>query len=180
MQNGSGSEAQFNSPCGMALAEDGTLFVADKMNNCIRSVSTTGKHCFCVQRFIFSAGEVSTYAGTGTPGSDDGAAIKATFCHPIALAYDRHDSSLYVSDREGQLIRKINNGTVSDNIMVTHLHTGQVRTIAGDKTSPMSNSFARSIDGNLKVARFGKVPAMAVFGNSIFLADQYKIRKLAL
>lgn len=52
--DGSGAAAQFASPTGLAIDPDGTIFVADRDNHCVRRVANTG--------------EVSTLAGSGVAG----------------------------------------------------------------------------------------------------------------
>jgi len=60
------------------------------------------------------SGVVSTYAGTGTPGSADGPIATATLSNPAAIAFDATTGNLYVADSFNNLIRKISStGTVS-------------------------------------------------------------------
>lgn len=86
------SAARFNSPYAVAVASDGTVFVADRLNHCIRRIST--------------GGTVSTYAGTTVAGGADGALLGASFNEPSALAIDEFDV-LYVADDAGQRIRRV-------------------------------------------------------------------------
>lgn len=90
--DGMGAAAQFDGPFAVAAAADGTLYVADSGNHRIRRVSP--------------AGEVSTLAGTGAVGAQDGAASAATFNQPSGLAL-APDGSLFVVDNGSQRIRKI-------------------------------------------------------------------------
>lgn len=58
-QNGTGSEARFYQPAGIALDADGTLLIVERLNNDIRRATT--------------AGEVTTFAGSApSPGYVDG------------------------------------------------------------------------------------------------------------
>lgn len=80
------------SPRGVAVARDGTVFVADAMWHVIRKVSADGV--------------VSTLAGSRNPGADDGTGTAASFSFPHGLAIDRQ-GTLYLSDPGNHLIRKI-------------------------------------------------------------------------
>lgn len=80
--DGRSTSARFNFPHGLALADDGSLYVADAMNHCIRRVTPDGT--------------VTTYAGGAKSGSDDGPAADATFATPWDVAIGP-DEALYVS-----------------------------------------------------------------------------------
>jgi sugar lactone lactonase YvrE len=96
--DGRGGAARFNRPAGIAVRSDGTIYVADTLNHCVRRIDAQGN--------------VSTYAGSPTtPGHLDGPRATARFGLPTGLAVDRHDV-LYVADYTG--IRTIDtDGTVS-------------------------------------------------------------------
>lgn len=88
--DGTGSSARFNSPMGLAFGSDGALYVADCDNRTIRRVSPEGV--------------VSTFAGSGAGGHDDGPGHTATFEAPCALAIGA-DGTLFVAD--GATIRRV-------------------------------------------------------------------------
>ncbi|WP_412028650.1 hypothetical protein [Deinococcus yunweiensis] len=91
-QNGKGSEAQFGRLGGIAVDENGTVYVADTGNHCVRRITPDGT--------------VSTAAGLcGVAGAADGNINAATFDEPVGLAY--HGKRLYVSDSTSQTIRRI-------------------------------------------------------------------------
>ncbi|RSK43156.1 NHL repeat-containing protein [Hymenobacter rigui] len=91
--DGFGPAARFSRPMGIALAPDGTLYVADTNNHTIRRITP--------------AGMVTTFAGTaGAQGSADGVGAAARFNSPVGLALDAQ-GVLYVTDAENQTIRKI-------------------------------------------------------------------------
>ena len=73
---GPATEAQLNSPAGVALDTAGNLYIADTGNHRIRRVDT--------------AGIITTIAGTGEPGygGDGGLAGEAQLASPIALTVD--------------------------------------------------------------------------------------------
>jgi serine/threonine protein kinase len=91
--DGSGTNASFASPCGLAIAPDGMLYVADTGNHTIRKVTP--------------AGVVSTLAGTaGTAGSTDGPCSRALFNQPRGIALDSA-GNIIVADAGNRAIRKI-------------------------------------------------------------------------
>lgn len=92
-RDGPGDAARFDTPSGIALDGTGSLVVADTANNAIRRVSP--------------AGEVTTVAGDGTPGLDDGPARAARFNGPLGVAVDRHDGRILVADAYNDRIRVI-------------------------------------------------------------------------
>ncbi|HEY4181396.1 MAG TPA: hypothetical protein VGM90_31335 [Kofleriaceae bacterium] len=91
---GQASSAMLAHQEGLAVAPDGTLYIADRFNYRIRSVSP--------------AGEISTIAGTGVAGStgDGGSALDATFGYVARLRIDT-DGGLLVADQSNGIVRKI-------------------------------------------------------------------------
>ena len=91
--DGIGLEARFNGPVGLALDNQGNLFVSDSNNHTIRKITP--------------ASAVSTWAGSaGVDGCRNGAARIATFCNPAELAIDRKNN-LFVADSFNHVIRMI-------------------------------------------------------------------------
>lgn len=90
--DGPGATASFNSPWGIAIDQQGNLYIADTYNYKIRKIDATGY--------------VSTLAGTGTRGSLDGAAFSAQFSEPSSLALDGA-GNIYVCDMANHTIRRI-------------------------------------------------------------------------
>jgi hypothetical protein len=91
--NGTGTNAYFCNPSGIALAASGTLYVSDTGNNTIRSVSASGV--------------VTTLAGlAGQSGTTNGAGNLARFNGPLGIAVD-HGGTIYVADSGNHTIRKI-------------------------------------------------------------------------
>jgi sugar lactone lactonase YvrE len=91
--DGAGSNARFNDPAGIAVASDGTVYLADNRNHVIRAVD--------------QAGLVSTLAGSfGASGADDGQGAAARFKFPTGITVEA-DGSLIVSDTGNHTIRRI-------------------------------------------------------------------------
>jgi sugar lactone lactonase YvrE len=91
---GKATDAQLRYPAGIAFAQDGTLYIADAKNNRIRAVGR--------DRVI------TTVAGVGRIGSagDGGPADQAELTDPQSIEVAA-DGSLYVAERSGNRIRRI-------------------------------------------------------------------------
>ena len=97
--DGSGNGARFDMPSGIALAGDGTLFVADTGNNAIRRIAPDGR--------------VTTIAGDGEAGYVDGRRQDARFNGPVDVAVDAA-GRVIVADTYNDRIRAISpDGTVT-------------------------------------------------------------------
>jgi hypothetical protein len=91
--DGLGSAARFNSPKGLALDRQGSLYIADTENQTIRRVT--------------SGGQVSTLVGKpGKRGTVDGQGETVRLDRPASIAIDS-TGTLYVTNGEDNLIRKI-------------------------------------------------------------------------
>lgn len=97
-QDGPARQARFNNPSGIAIAKDGSIYIGDTLNHCIRRIKD---------------GNVTTFAGSPQrPGKSDGPRATAEFTAPHGLAFDE-DDNLYVADSNVG-IRKIDpSGTVT-------------------------------------------------------------------
>ena len=97
--DGLGASARFREPSGIAVADDGVVYVADTSTHAIRRIT--------------AAGVVTTVAGDGTAGFANGAGSSARFNNPWELAVDDH-GTLYVADADNQRVRMITpDGVVS-------------------------------------------------------------------
>ncbi len=149
--DGSGTNAQFDGPFGVALDSAGRLFVADTGNSTIRLLTPSGSNWV-----------VSTIAGqAGTRGNNDG--VPALFNLPMGLAVDASDN-VFVADEGNHDIRKL---ALTGTNWVAY-------TIAG------SGSYGTA-DGSNTLAEFGQPYGIAVnSADNVFVADEYNhdIRQL--
>jgi hypothetical protein len=89
--DGQGADARFNNPIGLARDKDGSILVADASNNAVRRVTMEG--------------EVSTVAGGGKAGYEDGEGAAARFNWPTDVVVDK-EGTIVVAETSGRL-RKI-------------------------------------------------------------------------
>ncbi len=95
--DGIGRSARFHTPSGIARDALGNLYVADTGNHAIRKVTPDGV--------------VSTLAGNGKPGFEDGPAQRARFHGPMGIAVDA-SGAVFVADTWNDRIRVIRGGRV--------------------------------------------------------------------
>jgi sugar lactone lactonase YvrE len=142
-QDGTGADARFQAPGGLAADSAGNLYIADTGNNTIRRISP--------------AGAVTTLAGlAGSHGSldnlDNQPGSAARFWAPFGIAVDRL-RNVYVAEVANSAIRKIS-------------PAGQVSTLAGLAGNPGSN------DGAGDNAQFRNPWGVAVDRNgTVYVAD---------
>jgi hypothetical protein len=152
--NGTGSNARFNGPWGVAVGTDGSVYVGDGNNNTIRQVTPVGTN-WVVTTIAGEAG-IAGYAN-GSPGQLN---------DPLGVAVDSA-GNVYVGDSSSQTIRKVT--LVEGNWVVT--------TIAGAAYK------SGSADGTGSVARFYNPAGVAVdSAGNLYVADSYNytIRKVTL
>jgi sugar lactone lactonase YvrE len=135
--DGAATAATFNQPAALAVDAVGNVYVADTYNNKIRKITPQGL--------------VSTFAGSGSPGSANGAGAAASFNQPTGIAIDA-SGNIYVADTNNNLIREIT-------------ATGTVTTLAGTGSAGGAN-------GTLTASTFNAPSGLAVdsYGR-IFVAD---------
>lgn len=90
--NGTGTNATFSNPTGLAIDSSSNLYVADYFNNQIRKITP--------------AGVVTTLAGSGLAGMVNGTGTNASFFCPTGVAVDS-GSNVYVTDTQNHAIRMI-------------------------------------------------------------------------
>ncbi len=121
--NGTGANARFNQPSGVAIDISGNIYVADFGNNVIRKITPSNV--------------VSIYAGNGQPGLSDGDIQTASFNGPYDVSID-NQGNLYVADSKNHAIRKIDTN-------------GNVTTIAGNGTAGSSDGKGTSARFNTPI-----------------------------
>jgi murein DD-endopeptidase MepM/ murein hydrolase activator NlpD len=135
--DGVGAEAKFGTLSALAIDARGTLYVADTGNNAIRRVTADGR--------------VTTIAGDGVAGYQDGPGPQARFNAPIGLAVDT-SGRVIVADTYNDRIRAI-------------APDGSVTTIAGSAEPGL-------LDGGADLARFDTPCGVAIdTSGRIYVAD---------
>lgn len=146
--DGPGNNAQFNFPLQLALGPDynGPLYVADSGNNTIRRIDNP----------FGGQAMVSTIAGDGTSGTQDGVGPTAKFNYPcsVAVVGASGANALIVSDR--YTVRAI---TYQPGSEPSQAGNYLVRTVAGAST-------LGTADGSGTVARFNKPAGLCVIPTS--------------
>ena len=147
--NGPGNQAQFWRPYGLTIDLEGNIIVADEWNHLIRKVTPDGI--------------VSTLAGSGIVGAQDGQSNNASFNYPWDMTV-APDGSIYVADGYNYLIRKISTDSLVSTMAGTILQSG-------------------GVDGEGIEASFSGATSIVhcSFSNSFYIADAYNhlIRQMA-
>lgn len=114
--------AQFRNPTGVAVDDDGNVYIADKYNNRIRKIDADGN--------------ISTIAGTGVNdySGDSGLAVDAALSNPSAVAI--YDGNLYIADTSNHRIRLID-------------AAGNIHTVAGSDDSGYSGDGGKAVEARL-------------------------------
>jgi uncharacterized protein (TIGR03437 family) len=128
--DGPATDAQLDTPFGIAVDAAGDLYIADSGNQRIRKVSQ---------------GIITTVAGTGTAGysGDNGLAIDAELSSPVSVAVDS-SGNLYIADNSNKAVRLVS--------------TGIITTIAGNGVGGQlnyPNDVAVDASGNVYIAESG-------------------------
>jgi uncharacterized protein (TIGR03437 family) len=122
---GPANAAQLAQPVGLALDNQGNLYIADQANNRIRQVTTDGN--------------IHTFAGAGTAGftGDAGQATSADLNSPLSVAVDS-SGNVYISDTVNNVIRKV---TTDGKIKTVVGNYGLGFGFGGDNGAPTSAVF---------------------------------------
>jgi sugar lactone lactonase YvrE len=128
--DGLSSDAEFYVPIGIAIDQQGNLYVGDEGNSSVRKITPDGR--------------VATLAGSGKFSFADGVGKNAVFNAPGAIAIDSHNN-LFVADYLNNCIRKVS-------------PEGEVRKIAGSREKGFADGspseaefyypFGIAVDGN--------------------------------
>ncbi len=143
--DGTGTNAQFSNPTGIAIDNENNIYVADQNNHRIRKITLNGV--------------VTTFAGS-TGGFADGMGINAQFNRPTGLTIDPQ-GNIYITDKNNHRIRRITSN-------------GVVTTLAGNGT-------IGTVDGTGAIAQFNNPIGLTIdYQNNIYIADSEnnRIRKI--
>ena len=134
--NGTGSAARFKNPSGIAIDNQGNLYVADQFNNRIRKITALGV--------------VTTLAGSGEPSFADGTGAAAKFYRPVGVVVDGA-GVVYVGDLFNHRIRKITPAGVVSTVAGTGI-AGFVDGTKDEARFRYPAGLALGADGTLYVA----------------------------
>ena len=204
--SGPATAAQLNAPMSVAVATDGTLYIADTGNQRIRAVQS---------------GNIATFAGSGARGftGDGGFATGASLNHPVALALDT-TGALLVCDQGNERVRRISAGQIAtiagngvqgfagdggaatsaelnepsgiaesadDRIFIADTNNQRVRVVTSNGTiSTLAGTGVAGISGDggpASAAQLSRPVGLAVdAGNNLFVADEnnHRLRRVAV
>jgi streptogramin lyase len=141
--DGTGSDARFCCPAGIAVDPAGNIYVADWLNNTIRKITP--------------AGAVSTLAGTaGVYGRADGTGSAAEFFYPFGLAIDA-SGNIFAAENGNDAVRKIT-------------PAGVVTTVLGTEAPVYTSGVAVDSSGNIFITDSCTIRKITPDGSSIVLA----------
>lgn len=145
------SKAAFDNPKGLTIDTQGNIYIADSDNNAIRRISPDGK--------------VTTLAGNGNIGPDDGVGAKATFYKPSDVAVD-NSNNVYVADTLNHVIRKISaDGTVTT---LTAPSTRNIEYFPG-----AVDTAGEFLDGPIASAKFNEPSGLALDAKgNLYVSDR--------
>jgi len=190
--------ASFRNPLDVAVAEDGTIYVADPLSHRIRKIA---------------GGQVTTFAGSGISDTTNGPGVAAGFKLPDALTID-NNGNLFTLDIDDPRVREISpggfvtryagtgvegfadgraevaqfgeetSGIASDNrgnIYISDFDNKRIRKVigTGQVTTIAGNGNDGFIEGNSNIAQFSSPSGIVIDkqGN-LFVADLNRVRKI--
>jgi sugar lactone lactonase YvrE len=109
--DGLSTAASFYFPSSLTVDPSGNIFVTDDINNLIRKITPDGT--------------VTTLAGSGQAGAQNGSGMQASFNDPAGITIDALNN-LYVADANNNLIRKITPAGVVSSVAGVLLKTASV------------------------------------------------------
>ena len=175
--DGAKSAAFFSSPEDLVITSDGTMYVSDYGNDCIRKIS---------------GNNVTTFAGKGLSfGDADGTGGNARFYAPAGICLEG-TNNLLVADRNNGKIRRVNLATAQVSTVVSGL-VAPSDVVAVDGLIFIADDFCIKVwdgsklrvyagkagvsdykDGNDSTARFGELGLMVYRSNdkSLYVCDR--------
>ncbi|MFO0725145.1 MAG: hypothetical protein U1E65_15295 [Myxococcota bacterium] len=99
--------ARLDAPSGVAVGDDGAIFVADELTHRVRRVDAQGI--------------IHAFAGTGHRGysGDGGPAAQAQLNGPLRLRYDHAAHALYIADAQNHAIRRVDAAGIISTVVGT-------------------------------------------------------------
>lgn len=91
-KDGPALQAQFNDPSGITVDSKGNVYIADQRNHRIRKLDTKGN--------------VTTIAGTGVSGLQNGNALTSQLSYPNSIVFSQ-SGAIYITDLGNDCVRKI-------------------------------------------------------------------------
>ena len=148
--DGVGPASRFSLPFGVATCGDGALFVTDNLNHALRSVTVPDA-------------VVTTPAGSGSCGKNDGPGTAASFCNPAGIVCKRR--LVYIADTGNKVVRVFN------------ATSGNVTTVAGN-----ANAFAGFTDGIGTLAKFTTPTGLALDSDRalLYVGEKWNVRVVSL
>jgi len=157
LMDGTGAKAYFNLPYDIVADASDNLFVTDHQNNAIRKIGPTGV--------------VTTMAGNGYSGSDDGLGNLARFYEPENIAIDKF-ANLYVTDPGNSAFRKITYAGLVSTIggSARQVPYGNISLFGGFLVDGQGNIYSAGLISNkiTKVSPAGVLTTLAGSGNEGF------------
>ncbi|MFE5934257.1 RICIN domain-containing protein [Streptomyces sp. NPDC056470] len=148
--DGPAVSAQLNCPCGVAVDDEGNVFIADADNHRVRRITADGT--------------ISTVAGTGTAGfgGDGGFATAAQLNRPLGVAVDSM-GVLYVAECDNHRVRRVTTD-------------GKISTVAGTGTPGFNGDGGPAMSAQLNCPRGVAVDG----ADNVFIADadNHRVRKV--
>jgi len=135
--NGTGTAAKFSFPQGIAVDNTGNIFVGDRDNLRIRKIDATGV--------------VTTFAGSGTYATTNGAGTSASFQTIFGMTID-NSGNIYVSQNDNHVIRKITPSAVVTTFAGTAGSTGSANGTGTTANFNVPCGLACDASGNIYVA----------------------------
>ena len=150
-RDGVGAAARFNGPIGVAVDNEGVVYVTDTYNDRIRRIAPNG--------------DVTTIAGGGRAGQADGPAAQALFDLPTGVAVAAN-GDLYIADTGNHAIRKLG----KDGVVATFAQAQE-----GERASLLFSPVALALtaDGYLYLGSnlHGRVAQITPAGDVLHLVD---------
>lgn len=136
-----GGAARFRYPGGLALASDGSLYVADTFSHTLRRVAPDGA--------------VTTIAGLeSVRGAQDGPSLNATFDRPRGLAFTA-DGALLIADSKNKRIRRLSSDQTTVSTLAGSDRLGAADGPTEEATLAEPQSLAVAADGTVHFTTSG-------------------------